>query len=105
SADLSRYSRWRLLDGRKGGKEQLELEVLMRGLLEPRTLIDFFRGFVAYGGAGGGASFNIIGPWDQYRGVKGAVERAGEAPTWRATRAGGCWMAGRSARSSLSLKC
>lgn len=27
SAELSRYSRWRLLDGRKVGKEQLELEV------------------------------------------------------------------------------
>jgi type I restriction enzyme R subunit len=38
TADLGRHSRWRLLDGKKVGKGQLELEVLIRGLLAPATL-------------------------------------------------------------------
>ena len=53
SADLSRHSRWRLVGGEKAAKGMLELESLMRGLLEPRTLLDFFRGFVTYGGSDG----------------------------------------------------
>ena len=36
STDVYRYnSRWQLLDSRKVGKEQLEFEVLMRGLPKP----------------------------------------------------------------------
>lgn len=46
SADLSRYSRWRLLDGKKVRDGQLELEVLMRGLLNPATLLADDRGSV-----------------------------------------------------------
>jgi type I restriction enzyme R subunit len=52
------------------------LEVLIRGLLEPKTLLDFFRGFVAYGGSDGGATYKIIAQWHQYHGVLKAVERA-----------------------------
>ena len=96
SADLSRHSRWRLLEGKKVGKGQLELEVLMRGLMEPSTLLDFFFGFVAYGGADGGASFKIIAQWHQYHGVKRAVERAVDALVHRKDGKGGviwCWRA------------
>ena len=46
---------------------------LMRGLLEPRTLFEFFRGFVAYGGADGGSTFKIIAQWHQFHGVQKAV--------------------------------
>lgn len=60
TADLSRHSRWRLPDVKKVDKAQLELEVLMRGLLEPKTLFEFFRGFVAYSSADGGSTFKII---------------------------------------------
>ena len=104
SAELARYSRWRLLDGKKVGKNQLELEVLMRGLLEPATLLDFFRGFVAYGGADGGVSFKIIAQWHQYFGVKKAVARAVEALTQRKDGKGGViWFTQGSGKSLLAL--
>jgi type I restriction enzyme R subunit len=51
SADLSRHARWRLVGGKKAAKGMLELEVAdPRGCWSPSTLLDFFRGFVAYGG-------------------------------------------------------
>jgi len=57
SADFGRYSPWRLIAGEKVAKGRLELEVLIRGLLEPKTLLPFFHSFVAFGGSDGGASF------------------------------------------------
>ncbi|MFC5571125.1 type I restriction endonuclease subunit R [Lysobacter yangpyeongensis] len=104
TADLSRHSRWRLLGGEKAGKGQLELDVLMRGLLEPRTLLDFFRGFVAYGGADGGASFKVIAQWHQYHGVRKAVARAVEALVQRKDGKGGViWFTQGSGKSLLAL--
>ena len=104
TADLGRYSRWRLLDGKKVAKAQLELEVLIRGLLEPQTLLPFFRGFVAYGGANGGASFKIIAQWHQYHGVQKAVARAVEALIHRKDGKGGViWFTQGSGKSLLAL--
>ena len=104
SADLSRHSRWRLIGGEKASKGLLELETLIRGLLEPRTLLDFFRGFVAYGGTDGGASFKIIAQWHQYHGVKKSVQRAVEALTQRKDGKGGViWFTQGSGKSLLAL--
>jgi len=104
SADLSRHSRWRLIGGAKASKGQLELETLIRGLLEPQTLLDFFRGFVAFGGSDGGASFKIIAQWHQYHGVKKAVQRAVEALTQRKDGKGGViWFTQGSGKSFLAL--
>ncbi len=104
TADLSRHSRWRLRGGNKVAKGQLELDVLIRGLLEPRTLLDFFHGFVAYGGNDGGASFKIIAQWHQYHGVKKAVARAVEALLQRKDGKGGViWFTQGSGKSLLAL--
>lgn len=104
TADLSWHSRWRLLDGRKAAKGALELETLVRGLLDPTVLLDFFHGFVAYGGADGGASFKIIAQWHQYHGVKKAVARAVEALTQRKDGKGGViWFTQGSGKSLLAL--
>ncbi|MEO6138967.1 MAG: type I restriction endonuclease subunit R [Luteimonas sp.] len=104
TADLSRHSRWRLLDGKKVAKGQLELEVLIRGLLEPRTLIEFFRGFVAYGGSDGGESFKIVAQWHQFHGVQKAVERAVDALLHRKDGKGGViWFTQGSGKSLLAL--
>jgi type I restriction enzyme R subunit len=104
SADLSRHSRWRLMGGRKVGGGQLELEVLIRGLLEPATLLEFFRGFVAYGGSDGGASFKIVAQWHQFHGVQRAVERAVDALVHRKDGKGGViWFTQGSGKSLLAL--
>ena len=104
SADLSRHARWRLVGGEKAAKGQLELETLMRGLLEPQTLLDLFRGFVAYGGTDGGASFKILAQWHQYHGVKKAVQRAVDALTHRKDGKGGViWFTQGSGKSLLAL--
>lgn len=104
TADLSRHSRWRLLDGRKVGKGQLELEVLIRGLLAPATLLNLFHGFVAFGGADGGTTTKIIAQWHQYHGVLKAVDRASDALLHRKDGKGGViWFTQGSGKSLLAL--
>lgn len=103
TADLSRHSRWRLLDGKKVGKGQLELEVLIRGLMDETTLLSFFRGFVAFGGANGGATYKIIAQWHQYHGVLRAVERALSALDKRDGKGGVIWFTQGSGKSLLAL--
>jgi type I restriction enzyme, R subunit len=104
TADFSRHSKWRLLEGRKVGRGELELETLVRGLLSPAVLLDFFRGFVAFGGSDGGAPFKIIAQWHQYHGVLRAVERAVEALTQRRDGKGGVvWFTQGSGKSLLAL--
>ena len=76
TADFERYSPWRLLNNEKVYDSQIELEVLIRGLLNPTTLIDFFKGFVVYQDEDGAPSRKIIAQWHQYHGIKRACERA-----------------------------
>ncbi|MDQ3494575.1 MAG: type I restriction endonuclease subunit R [Pseudomonadota bacterium] len=104
TADLGRHARWRLLDGKKVAQGQLELEVLIRGLLAPATLLGFFNGFVAFGGANGGATTKIIAQWHQYHGVLKAVERASDALLQRKDGKGGViWFTQGSGKSLLAL--
>ena len=104
TADLGRHSRWRLLGGKKAAKGLLELEVLIRGLLEPSTLLAFFHGFVAYGGSDGGAIFKIIAQWHQYHGVLRAVDRAVDALVHKKDGKGGViWFTQGSGKSLLAL--
>lgn len=105
TADFSRYTPWRLLDGVKvRDKSKLELEVMLRGLLNKDTLIDFFRGFVAYGGESGKDTFKIIAQWHQYHGVLKAVERALSALNEKKDGKGGVlWFTQGSGKSLLAL--
>lgn len=104
TADFARHSPWRLIDGKKAAKGTLELEVLVRGLLNPKTLLDLFRGFVAFGGEDGGASYKIVAQWHQYHGVKRAVARAVEALVHRKDGKGGViWFTQGSGKSLLAF--
>lgn len=105
TADFSRYTPWRLIDGIKvRDKSKLELEVMLRGLLNKDTLIDFFRSFVAYGGESGKDTFKIIAQWHQYHGVLKAVERASTALNEKKDGKGGVlWFTQGSGKSLLAL--
>jgi type I restriction enzyme R subunit len=127
TADFSRHSPWRLVDGKKvSGKERAEktrrgesaievaeasslggglmqLEVLVRGLLEPTTLITFLKGFVAYSSSQGAPTTKIIAQWQQYHGVMKAVERARGSLKKRDGKGGVIWFTQGSGKSLLAL--
>lgn len=104
TADFNRFARWRLLDDEIAPQSLLELEVIVRGLLNPQTLMTFFRGFVAFAGNNGGATFKIIAQWHQYSGVQKATERALEALLKRKDGKGGViWFTQGSGKSLLAL--
>lgn len=105
SADFGRYTPWRLLNGEKvRSKGEMELQILVRGLLNPETLMEFFFQFVAYGGESGKNTFKIVAQWHQYHGVKKAVQRAVEALTERKDGKGGVlWFTQGSGKSLLAL--
>ncbi|HET6587730.1 MAG TPA: type I restriction endonuclease subunit R [Oleiagrimonas sp.] len=104
TAEFERYSRWRLLGDEKVAQGRLELDVLMLGLLEPRTLLAFLHSFVAFGGADGGAGFKIIAQWHQYHGVRKAVARAVDALLHKKDGKGGViWFTQGSGKSLLAL--
>jgi len=105
TSDFSRYTPWRLLQGEKvRDKSKLELEVLIRGLVNQDTLLDFFKGFVAFGGESGKETYKIIAQWHQYHGVKKAVNRAVIALTEKKDGKGGViWFTQGSGKSLLAL--
>jgi type I restriction enzyme R subunit len=106
TADFGRFTPWRLLDGQKQGTShgKMELEIMVRGLLEPQTLIGFFNSFVAYGGASGHATYKIIAQWHQYHGVLKASERAVDALVNQKDGKGGViWFTQGSGKSLLAL--
>lgn len=103
TADRSWHSRWRLLGGKRADKGLLELEVLIRGLLDPETMLSFLRGFVAFGGANGGATYKIIAQWHQYHGVIRAVDRALSALNKKDGKGGVIWFTQGSGKSLLAL--
>jgi type I restriction enzyme R subunit len=82
----------------------MELEIMVRGLLAPATLILFFHQFVAYGGESGHASYKIIAQWHQYHGVLKAAERAVDALLHKKDGKGGViWFTQGSGKSLLAL--
>lgn len=103
TADFSRHSRWKLLNGKKATNNALELKLLVNGLLAPETIIQFLNSFVAFGGSDGGASFKVIAQWHQFHGVNQAVIRAKEALFKKDGKGGVVWFTQGSGKSLLAL--
>ena len=105
TANFGRFTPWRLLNGEKQTvNPQMELEVLIRGLLDPKTLMSFFKGFVAYGGESGAETYKIIAQWHQYHGVLKAAKRASDALLHKKDGKGGVvWFTQGSGKSLLAL--
>ncbi|MCG7882593.1 MAG: type I restriction endonuclease subunit R [Candidatus Thiodiazotropha endolucinida] len=104
TAEYGHYSPWRLIDDEKAPEGMLELEVLVRGLLAPKTLLRFFKGFVLFMSQDGAPSIKIIAQWHQYHGVLKAVSRALDAYLHKKDGKGGViWFTQGSGKSLLSV--
>ncbi|EPP8767383.1 type I restriction endonuclease subunit R [Acinetobacter baumannii] len=71
---FERFLPWRLLN-ESILDSQNEFEVLIKGLLNPKTLMDFFKGFVIYLDEDGVQPRKIIAQWHQYHDTKGLCQR------------------------------
>lgn len=105
TADFAHHGFWRLIsDARNADKGLMEMEVMVRGLLAPETLLRFLRGFVAYAISEGSPSVKIIAQWHQYHGVRKAVERAADCLQHRRDGKGGVvWFTQGSGKSFLAV--
>jgi len=104
TAGFGHYSPWRLIDDEKAPEGMLELEVLVRGLLNPKTLLKFLKGFVLFMTEDGSPSIKIVAQWHQYHGVLKAVERALDAFLHKKDGKGGViWFTQGSGKSLLSV--
>ena len=103
TADEERFMPWRVAGGIEHPERHLELEVLVRGLFDRETLLDFLRYFVAFQNSGSGAA-KLIAGYHQYHGVRKAAQRAVEAATQRKDGKGGVmWFTQGSGKSLIAL--
>ncbi len=105
TADFARHGFWRLLNDAKNADTTLmELEVMVRGLLAPETLLRFLRGFVAYAISDGSPSIKVIAQWHQYQGVHKALTRAVDCLEHKRDGKGGVvWFTQGSGKSFLAV--
>ena len=104
TAGFGHFSPWRLIDDEKAPEGMLELEVMVRGLLAPKTLLGFFKGFVLFMSQDGAPSAKIVAQWHQYHGVLKAVDRAKDAYLHKKDGKGGViWFTQGSGKSFLSI--
>ena len=103
SADQERFMPWRMADGIENPDLHLELEVLVKGLFEKQTLLQYMRHFMAYQTTGAG-TFKVIAGYHQYHGVLRGVDRALASITERHDGKGGVmWFTQGSGKSFLAV--
>jgi type I restriction enzyme R subunit len=103
SADQERFMPWRMADGIDNPDLHLELEVLVKGLFEKQTLLQYMRHFMAYQTTGAG-TFKVIAGYHQYHGVLRGVDRALASITERHDGKGGVmWFTQGSGKSFLAV--
>lgn len=101
SADLDRFMRWRTIDGEEviGDTSALALQVLMRGLLTPKNLLQMIRWFTVFEDEGRGPIKKIAG-YHQFHAVRKGVA-AVFAARGRDGRGGVMWHTQGSGKSLL----
>lgn len=97
------HTPWRIAEGIDDYKKHLELEVVVRGLCNRNTLLNYFKHFVAYKKEGG-QTYKVIAGYHQFFGVRQAVKRAINAATHKKDGKGGVvWFTQGSGKSFLAL--
>jgi type I restriction enzyme R subunit len=90
SADRERFMPWRTIDGSALASSRLtELEVLLRGVFEPRRFLDLLRHFVVFEDDGRGASVKKMAGYHQFHAVQKGVETTVAASKPRGDRRAG----------------
>jgi type I restriction enzyme R subunit len=90
SADRERFMPWRTIEGENEAPSKLtELEVLLRGVFEPRRFVDLVRHFVVFEDDGHGASIKKLAGYHQFHAVRKAVETTVAASKPRGDRRAG----------------
>lgn len=103
SADQERYMPWRVANGINEPELHLELEVLVKGLFDRSTFLNYFRNFVAYQ-SNGSSTFKVIAGYHQYHGVLKGVDRALDSLRNRHDGKGGVmWFTQGSGKSFLAV--
>ncbi len=75
SADRERFMPWRTIEGQDlAPSTMLQLEVLLKGVFEPRRFLDLLRYFIVFEDEGGGNLVKKMAAYHQYHAVQYAVE-------------------------------
>lgn len=75
SADRERFMPWRTIEGQElAPASMLQLEVLLKGVFEPRRFLGLLRYFIVFEDEGGGTLVKKMAAYHQYHAVQYAVE-------------------------------
>ncbi|MGH1142227.1 type I restriction endonuclease subunit R [Bacillus pseudomycoides] len=76
TANEERFMKWRTVDGeRLASSAEPQLEVMLKGMLEPSRLLDIVQNFILFQ-TDGVDTFKILAAYHQYHAVNKAVEKA-----------------------------
>ena len=105
SADIERFARWRTIDGVTVDPLGAfnELETLLRGVLEPATLLDYLRYFVLF--EDDGRLLKKIAGYHQFHAVRAAIQQVVRASRPGGTQKGGVVWHTQGSGKSITMTC
>lgn len=75
TANEERFMKWRTIDGKVlANHAEPQLEVMLKGMLEPRRLLDIVQNFILFQ-TDGVDTFKILATYHQYHAVNKAVKK------------------------------
>ena len=92
TADRERFMPWRTIEGEELAAPELsQLEVLLKGALEPGRFLELLRHFTVFEDEGGGRVTKKLAGYHQFHAVRGAVAATTRAMEGRDRRIGVIW--------------